>query len=63
MSKSKNKQRFGLFYKSHGEWTKSPYAGRSFTQYSLTHNPIKNDIGWLQNHVLKSRIQVRPISA
>jgi hypothetical protein len=60
MTKSKNKQRFGVFYISNGRWT-GPYAGLSFTQHSLDRNPIRSDISWLKNYVLKSRIELRKL--
>jgi hypothetical protein len=60
--KSKNKQRFGLFYMSNGRWT-GPYAGLSFTQHSLERNPIRSDIGYIKNYVLKSRIEMRKVVA
>jgi len=61
MAKS-NKQRFGVFYRSNGRWS-GPYAGLSFTNYSLGRNPIKADLSWIKNYVLKSRIQLRPVKA
>ena len=60
MSKS-NKQRFGLFYKSHGNWT-GPYGGMTFTKYAVTRNPVKSDLELLKK-VLKSRVQVRPVQS
>ena len=60
MSKEK-KQRYGIFYKSHGEWT-GPYAGLSFTKKSLKRNPVKSDVNWIKN-ILKSRIELRPVQA
>jgi len=61
MSKS-NKQRFGIFYRSHNEWT-GPYAGLSFTKYSLNRSPAKKEISWLKNYVLKSRIKICPVKS
>ena len=57
-----NKQRFGVFYVSHGKWT-GPYAGMSFTKHMLSRQPIKGDVSWIKNYVLKSRIQLRPVKA
>lgn len=62
MSKSKIKQRYGVFYRSNGNWT-GPYAGVSFTKYTLTRNPVAEEITRIKNNVLKSRIQLRPVSA
>ena len=59
MSNSKNKQRFGVFYKSHGKWT-GPYAGATFTKYTVSRNPIKSEVELLRS-ILKSKIQVRPV--
>jgi len=61
MTKSKQ-QRFGLFYRSNGRWT-GPYAGMSFTAFSLKRNPVKGDVSWLKNYILKSRIQLRAVEA
>lgn len=59
MGKSKNKQRFGVFYKSHGKWT-GPYAGATFTEYTVTRNPVKTEIQLLKS-ILKSQVEVRPV--
>ena len=63
MSKKQNKSqqpRFGLFYRSHGKWT-GPYAGKTFTAYSINRNPMKADMAELKNRVLKSRVQILPV--
>lgn len=66
MSKS-NKQketattRFGVYYRSHGNWT-GPYAGKTFTRYSLSRRPISADLSWIKNRVLKSRIKIMPVN-
>ena len=60
MAKS-NKPRYGIFYKSHGKWT-GPYDGVSFTKYTLNWRPIKYDVEWLRREVLKSLIQIRPVT-
>jgi len=62
MSNKSSKQRFGIFYRSHGKWT-GPYAGLTFTQYSLSRKPVSSDIKWLKNRTLKQRIQLRPVKA
>jgi hypothetical protein len=64
MSKSKkNKaQRFGIFYRSNNKWT-GPYAGVSFTKYTLSRNPVNSEVSFIKNHVLKSCIELRPVTA
>ena len=62
MAKNKNVKRLGLFYRTHGRWTTVPYAGMTFTPYQVSRNPLKNEIALLKNRVLKSRVQVRPVS-
>lgn len=61
MAKS-TKPRFGLFYRSNGRWT-GPYAGLSFTNYTLNRQPLRGDVSWLKNYILKSRIQFRKVTA
>lgn len=61
MAKS-NKPRYGIFYKSHGKWT-GPYEGVSFTSYTLSRRPIRDDIEWLRREVLKSPIQLRQVKS
>jgi len=56
-----NKTRYGIFYRSNGRWTSTPYAGATFTKYTLSRNPVKADISWLRNRVLKSRTKVLPV--
>lgn len=58
----RNKTRYGIFYRSNGRWTSTPYAGATFTKYTLSRNPVKTDISWLRNYVLKSRMMVLPVS-
>lgn len=57
----RNQRRFGIFYRSNGRWTSTPYAGVTFTAYTLGRNPVKQDISWLKNYVLKSRVRVLPV--
>lgn len=52
--------RYGIFYRSNGHWT-GPYQGATFTKYAMTHEPVKSDIRWFANYVLKSRVKVVPI--
>jgi len=61
MAKSRN-PRFGLFYRSNGRWT-GPYAGQTFTAYTLNRQPVRGDVSWLKNYILKSRIQLRKVAA
>ena len=60
-AKKTNKTRFGIFYRSNGRWTTSPYAGVTFTKYTLGLKPMQDDISWLRNYVLKSRVAVKPV--
>lgn len=53
--------RYGVFYRSNGRWTTTPYKGVTFTAYQATRNPIKARISSLKNFVLKSRVRVRPV--
>jgi len=55
-------QRYGIFYRSNGRWTSTPYAGMTFTKYTLTRRPINEDIKTLQNRILKSRVKVLPVT-
>lgn len=61
MSKNRNTKRFGIFYKSHGRWTKTHYAGLTFTAYQMNRRPLKNDLADIRNYVLKSRVKVLPV--
>ena len=59
-----NKQtRYGIFYRSNGRWTTSPYMGATFTKYSMNRNPIRATITELRNNILKSRVKVLPVKA
>lgn len=57
----RNQQRYGLSYRSNGRWTSTPYAGRTFTAYTIGRNPVKSDISWLKNYVLKARVRLLPV--
>ena len=59
MAKSK-KQRYGIFYKSHGKWT-GPYGGVTFTKHTLARKDSQYDLNWIKNYVLKTRIKLRPV--
>ena len=54
-------QRYGIFYRSNGRWTSTPYMGATFTQYTINRRPINEDIRILSNHVLKSRVRILPV--
>ena len=55
--------RYGIFYRSNGRWTTSPYMGVTFTQYTINRRPLTEDIRMLKNKVLKSRIKILPVVA
>jgi hypothetical protein len=61
MQKQKNNTRYGLFYRSNGRWTTTPYLGATYTAYQLKRQPVKGDILELKNYVLKSKIRVKAI--
>jgi hypothetical protein len=59
----KNKQtQYGIFYRSNGRWTTTPYAGATFTWRTMTRNPIRKDIMMLKNYILKSRVKILPVT-
>jgi hypothetical protein len=60
MTKSKQQQRYGVFYRSNGRWT-GPYQGATFTKYTLGRNPVKSNIRRWANSVLKSAIKLAPV--
>ena len=57
-----NKLRYGIFYRSNGRWTSTPYAGFTFTKYTQNRRPLKEDLNLLKNYVLKSRMMVLPVA-
>jgi hypothetical protein len=57
----KQQQRYGIFYRSNGRVT-GPYRGWTFTKYSASRNPIKQEIKDIKNYVLKTRVGVLPVS-
>ena len=59
----RNTQRYGIFYRSNGRWTSTPYMGATFTYYTITRRPINEDIRLLQNRILKSRVKILPVQA
>lgn len=63
MAKNKTPKRFGLFYRSNGRWTTTPYMGMTFTAYQAKRNPIKNDVSVLKNYILKSKVRIMPVKA
>ena len=55
----KNTQKYGVFYKTHGVWTKSPYMGEI-----LNGNTVRTYRKWVlasDKKVLKSKIAIRSI--
>ncbi len=63
MANKKQPVRYGIFYRSHGRWTKTPYAGFTFTHYSMNRRPLNETIATLRNHVLKSKTMVLPVGS
>ena len=61
MAKKKSPQRYGIFYRSNGRWTSSPYAGVTFTRNGLKNREVRENIADIQNYVLKSKIMVLPV--
>ena len=55
-------KRYGIFYRSNGRWTRSPYAGFTFTRYTMNRRPLKEDLNTIRNYVLKSRVMVLPVA-
>lgn len=61
-NKSQNKvQKYGIFYMSNGRWTSTPYAGKTFTATSMKRSPLREDLAWLQNYHLKSKMLILPV--
>jgi len=65
MSKNKNQNqvRYGLVYKNHGGWTKTPYNGETFTKYTISRDPVKSYVQELKQHVLKTAVKWVPVTA
>ena len=63
MPKNKKSLRYGIFYRSNGRWTTTPYAGFTFTRYSLNRRPLKQDVATLRNYILKSKMMVLPVKS
>jgi len=57
MKKSKSKK-YGIFYRSNGRWTATPYAGFTFTKKQWERPSLKKDIKEVKNKILKSRIKI-----
>lgn len=62
MRKQAQAQRYGIFYRSNGRWTSTPYAGFTFTKFTLNRRPLKEDLNTIKNYVLKSRMVIRPVA-
>lgn len=61
MRKTQTK-RYGIFYRSNGRWTTTPYAGFTFTKYTMNRRPLVEDLNELRNYILKSRMKVLPVA-
>ena len=61
-NKETQAKRYGIFYRSNGRWTTTPYAGFTFTKYTMNRRPLKEDLSALRNYVLKSRVMVLPVA-
>ena len=55
-------QRYGIFYRSNGRWTSSPYAGFTFTKHTMNRRPLQEALSTIRNRVLKSRVLVLPVA-
>lgn len=62
MRKQAQAQRYGIFYRSNGRWTSTPYGGFTFTKFTLNRRPLKEDLNTIKNYVLKSRMVIRPVA-
>lgn len=62
MATKSNNPYYGIYYKTNGRWT-GPYAGKKYTMRGLTRYPLSEDLKWLKNNCLKSRIQLRRVKA
>lgn len=62
MRKQKQAARYGIFYRSNGRWTSTPYAGFTFTKFTLNRRPLKEDLNTIKNYVLKSRMVILPVA-
>lgn len=63
MAKQNKPLRYGIFYRSNGRWTTTPYSRFTFTRYSMNRLPLKDDLAKLRNYVLKSRMMVLPVGS
>ena len=59
---TKKQQKYGIFYRSNGRWTSTPYAGKTFSERSITRSPLREDLAWLQNYRLKSKMLILPVN-
>jgi hypothetical protein len=55
----RNTQKYGVFYKTHGVWTKSPYLGEIMNGNTV--RTYKKYVLPSDKKLLKSKIVVRPI--
>jgi hypothetical protein len=63
MPNKKQAVRYGIFYRSNGRWTTSPYGGFTFTRYTMNRRPLRQDLATLRNYVLKSKMMVLPVGS
>ena len=57
--KSTRQTKYGIFYKSHGEYI-GPYAGMLLSKQELTKWQKNGDLKVLKNETLRSKIEIRP---
>lgn len=60
MSNKNTAPRFGVFYKTHGNWTKTPYLGEVLVGVTAV-NDYKKNVLPTDKKVLKSKIVVRQL--
>jgi len=57
--KNQKNSKFGIFYKSHGRWTKTPYLGETYTASGI--ETYKKDWMAVDRANLKSRLTIRKL--
>ncbi len=55
-------QRYGIFYRSNGRMTTTPYGGMTFTAYQLNRRPLTEHVKTWQNYILKSKMEILPVN-
>ena len=61
--RNKQQARYGIFYRSNGRFTTTPYGGMTFTLGQITRRPLREHIKTWQNYILKSKMVIRPVTA